>query len=434
MGLGRFGGGIDTALWAAKNAKKVIATDLSGQEKLAWAVEKLGSLPNVELRLGEHITEDFRSADVVIVNPAVPPDNKFLQIARQSGAIITSQMRLFFKLCPAVKIGVTGANGKSTTTALTAHLLRAGAGKPDTNYANVWLGGNLGNQPLLEIVERIAPDDLVVLEISSFQAEQLAEDKTAPNVMLITNLAPNHLDRHGTFENYCAAKENLFRYQPAGAISIFNEEDEITQSWYEKYCKDKNRKCLLYHPRQVLQDYVELFKLPGRANLSNLAGALQIAGQFSVPADALRQAVGSFVSLPHRLEFVAEKHGVKYYNDSIATTPESTIVALEAFDCPIILIAGGYDKKLPFAELGKKISGRAKAVILIGATAQKIAAEVCPPAGKYFANTLENAILKAQSLAQKGDVVVMSPACASYDMFENFEHRGAVFREFVKNM
>jgi UDP-N-acetylmuramoylalanine--D-glutamate ligase len=246
MGLGRFGGGLDAAQFAARRAGRVIVTDLAPQEKLADSVRQLQGFANIEFHLGGHDPADFEQADIVIANPAVPPNNAFLEIARRKGRLVTSQMGVFFQLCPARIVGITGANGKSTTTALTAHLLdHAGDERP---FGKVWLSGNIGDQPLLTILDQIVPDDVVVLEISSFQVEQLSDLHEAPHVALLTNLTPNHLDRYGTFEAYCAAKEGLFKYQRldtgSPAVSIFNAEDPIACQWFDKYNGQPSRRCV----------------------------------------------------------------------------------------------------------------------------------------------------------------------------------------------
>ncbi|MCK5226491.1 MAG: hypothetical protein KAQ89_07200, partial [Planctomycetes bacterium] len=239
MGLGMFGGGVDAAKFAAKNNAKVVVTDKNKPEKLQKSLNQLEDFTNIEFHLGGHNKADFEKADIIIVNPAVNPNNEFLQIARKKNKLITSQINIFFELCRATIIGITGANGKSTTAALSTHLLTQYAirnpvlsGVEGTQYENVWLGGNIGNQPLLDVIEKIKADDIVVLELSSFQLKQLAEIKKAPQIALITNITPNHLDRHKTFESYCAAKENIFKFQSLNsnrpAVSIFNAEDKIT--------------------------------------------------------------------------------------------------------------------------------------------------------------------------------------------------------------
>jgi UDP-N-acetylmuramoylalanine--D-glutamate ligase len=502
MGLGRFGGGVDVSKFAANAGAKVIVTDLLTKQKLSDSISQLGEFPDIEYHLGSHSKADFLQADIIVANPAVHPDNDFLQLARKHNKFVTSQINIFFQLCPATIIGITGANGKSTTTALTAHLLRgtmddgrrtsdelviASEAKQsqttqyairNTQYETVWLSGNIGNEPLLTILNQIKANDLVVLELSSFQLEQLvlrseilrrvalAQIQSAvggPNVALLTNLTPNHLDRYGTFADYCAAKENIFKLQQLDrnnpAVSIFNAEDEIAGEWFEKYKCDTGpqgtgRICIKFSADDISRDIRDNFTLPGRANLSNLAGAVSIAKLFGADDERIKNALATFKALPHRLEFVQRIKGVRWYNDSKATTPQSAIAALEAFDEPMILIAGGYDKHLPFDELGQKIAEKAKAAILIGQTAEKIAEAIksaitslrVRQGGRSNLNkrdtryeirdtrvkivkSLDEAVELANRLAVSGDVVLLSPACASYDMFENFEQRG---REFVR--
>ena len=443
MGLGRFGGGVDAARFAAQAGARVLVTDLATQEQLGDSIEQLRGLGNVELHLGRHEPDDFATADVVVVNPAVPPDNEFLRIARGHDRLITSQIELFFQMCPAQTVGITGANGKSTTTALAAHLLekaprRSGAAACE----KVWLSGNIGNRPLLASLDQIGPRDVAVLELSSFQLEQLARIRIGPRIALLTNLTPNHLDRHGTFEAYCAAKENIFRLQRCDrnvpAVSIFNADDPIASRWHDKYAQQAGRLCVKYSADEVSDEIRESFALPGRANLSNLAGAIAVARQFGMTDRAIAGTLPGFKALPHRLELVAVKSGVRWYNDSIATTPQSAIVALEAFEEPKIIIAGGYDKKLPFDELGETIARRARAAVLMGETADKIAAAiraaVSDPSEPRIerASSLAQAVDIAARLADPGDVVLLSPACASYDMFDNFQQRGRMFADLVR--
>jgi len=358
--------------------------------------------------------------------------------------MVISQVGLFFQLCPARIIGITGANGKSTTTTLTAHLLeRARPPASPRAYEKVWLSGNIGDRPLLTILDQIGPRDLVVLEISSFQVEQLAEVRKAPHVSLLTNLTPNHLDRYGTFEAYCAAKEGIFQFQPldaeSPAVSIFNSEDKIASAWYQKYRRQGGRTCLTFSADDVSSEIRADYALPGRANLSNLAAAMAIARRFGVSDRSIKDCLPDFKALPHRLELVGDANGIRWYNDSKATTPEGTMVALAAFECPKILIAGGYDKHIPFDELGGKIAQSTKAVILIGQTAGKIADAIAAASGNSradvrFAGSLAEAVELAGRLAVPGDVVLLSPACASYDMFENYQERGRLFAQLVQRV
>ena len=455
MGLGRFGGGVDVARFAHNAGAKVIVTDLVSSVQLSDSMDRLRDLDGIEFHLGSHAPADFEQAEIIVVNPAVPGDNKFLKIARQANRFITSQISIFFELCPARIIGITGANGKSTTTALTAHLLKNTSHEPRaTSYEHVWLSGNIGNQPLLTALDQINPDDLVVLELSSFQLEQLAEIQKAPDVALLTNLTPNHLDRYGTFENYCAAKENIFKHQKLNndhlAVSIFNAEDKIAAEWFEKYKNDAGRTCIKFSAEDVSDEFRNCYALPGRANLSNLAAAMAIAKYFGTEDDQIKHCLPEFKALPHRLELVEEIRGVRWYNDSKATTPEGAITALDAFEKPIVIIAGGYDKNLPFDKLGEKIAQKAKAAILIGQTAPKIAEAIkehkqlriekrvtsheSRATKTEIANSLAEAVQLANQLAVTGDVVLLSPACASYDMFENYEQRGKEFCELVRQI
>jgi len=439
MGLGRFGGGVDTAKFACQAGAKVTITDLALREQLSDSISQLAEFPDIEYHLGSHTSADFEQADIIIVNPAVPGNNEYLKIAQRCNKFITSQISIFFELCPATIIGITGANGKSTTSALTAHLLRSASDR------HIWLSGNIGNEPLLTVIEEIKSDDLVVLELSSFQIEQLAQIQKAPQVALLTNLTPNHLDRYGTFIDYCNAKEGIFKFQSLDennpVVSLFNAEDKISVKWFKKYRSDVGRVCIKFSADDVSEEIRRQFTLPGRANLSNLAAAVAIAKYFGIKDEQIKKCLPKFKALPHRLELVAEIGGVKWYNDSKATTPQSAITAIEAFEQPIIIIAGGYDKGIAFDELGEKITQKAKAAILIGQTARKIAEAIEKKLATEvtektkgsikikFAGSLDEAIKLANRLSKSGDVVLLSPACASYDMFDNFEHRG---REFIK--
>ena len=443
MGLGRFGGGVDVAKFACGADAKVIITDLASAEQLSCSTEQLEEFAEIEYHLGSHNLGDFEQADIIVVNPAVAPDNEFLQIARQHNKFITSQINIFFELSAATIIGITGATGKSTTTALTAHLLRAEVGQEKFKYRKVWLSGNIGNEPLLVALDEIRADDLVVLELSSFQTEQLAQTAKGPKAALLTNLTPNHLDRYGTFAGYCAAKENIFKFQELDknfpAVSIFNAEDKVGAEWFEKYKREAGRICIKFSADDVSEEIRDKFSLPGRANLSNLAAAIAIARHFGIENKWIENCLLEFKTLPHRLELVAQIDGVCWYNDSKATTPEGAIAALEAFKKkPKIIIAGGYDKNLPFDQLGEKIARNAKAAILMGQTAEKIAdaierklstAVTENPIKIEVVDSLAEAVDLARRLAVSGDVVLLSPGCASYDMFDNFQHRG---QEFVK--
>ena len=275
MGLGVFGGGVDSAKFAARFAKKVIITDKADEKKLADSIKELQQFKNIEFHIGGHNIKDFTEADVIIVNPAVDEANPYIDAAKTKNKLITSQMEIFFQLCPAKIVAITGSNGKSTTTALTAHLLK------NIKNGKVFLSGNIGNRPLLETLDKIKSNDIVVLEISSFQLEQLARIKKSPYVGCITNIAPNHLDRHKTMENYCNAKENILRFQKADDVAILNAYDEKCLEWFKKY-KKTARNCFLFDREKLDSRLTAAFKLPGKANRENLAAAVTIAHHFGL--------------------------------------------------------------------------------------------------------------------------------------------------------
>ncbi|MCP4451487.1 MAG: UDP-N-acetylmuramoyl-L-alanine--D-glutamate ligase [Planctomycetes bacterium] len=437
MGLGRFGGGADVVRFMAKQGGRVTVTDRASQDALTDSLNQLSDLSGITYHLGNHTWTDFESADLIVVNPAVPPETPFLLRARDLGIAMTTQINLFLALCPATVVGITGANGKSTTTALCAHLLKYARDTRSVPFGQVWLGGNIGHHPLLTHVADMRPEDVVILELSSFQTEWL--DQTGVHVALLTNLTPNHLDRHKTFDAYCDAKERLFQTQALSASrhgqSLFCADDPVGQQWHAKYQGQEHRSCSMYSADHVPDRLKRACRLPGRANLTNLAGALAIAGHLGVPEESLVEAIQVFKPLAHRLELVEERRGVRWFNDSIATTPESVMVALEAFEGGRILIAGGYDKGIPFDVLARAIVSQVKAVILMGQTGQSLrhAIKVCDPGFEpiVVVKTLEEAVVTANSLADSGDAVLLSPACASYDMFDNFQDRGDQFKQCV---
>lgn len=443
MGLGGFGGGAAVTRYLVSKGARVTVTDMRDGKELLKSIESLNGL-DVRFKLGGHDDEDFTEADIVIVNPAVPPHSKFLDIARKAGVALDTEMNLFFKLCRAPILGVTGSNGKSTTTALAAAML-------ENSGRAVRLGGNLGRS-LLEEAESIAPDECVVLELSSFQLERLAWIGRAPDVGVILNLTPNHLDWHGTMKAYANAKKNMLRFQGAGDAIVLNREDPEVSSWeaeargrvygYSEAAFNGNGGWLEDDAIIISTDGrderigLDGFKLPGMHNRLNATAAATGATLMGATPDGIKAALQSFTALPHRLEFVAEVKGVRYYNDSVATTPESTITALRSFNAPKILIAGGYDKKLPFDRMAAEAAS-AKIVILIGASADKIEdalAKISAPVKRIRAGEFEEAVRRAANSAEPGDVVLLSPGCASYDMFRNFEQRGEIFRKLVKEL
>lgn len=448
MGLGLFGGGVAIARFLAKHGARVTVTDLKDEKKLASSIDKIRST-GARLVLGRHDEKDFADADIVIVNPAVPKESPFLKLARDKGIRLETEMNLFFKLCPAPIIGITGSNGKTTTTTLTGEMLK-------TLGRTVYVGGNIGS-PLIERVEEITKDDLVVLELSSFQLEDLRPLSRSPRGSIVTNIAPNHLDRHKTMENYIAAKKAIIDFQSPSDFCVLNALDETLVKW----ASTAKSRVMQFSSRgavdkgawldgEVLRYDIngahgeicrrEDILLPGIFNVENYLAASCAALALGVRPEAIRDVARSFRGVPHRLEMFLEKNGVRYYNDSIATTPESVIAALDALKGPIVLIAGGYDKKVSLAEVSRKIAQRCKAVVLIGVIAPLIKAELAKPENSSPVRVFEEgadfeaAVKRAIALAEPGGCVLLSPATASYDMFVNFEERGEKFKSLVRSL
>lgn len=446
-GLGTFGGQVAAAKYFAARGAAVTVTDTKPAEALAESIHALEGL-DVKLVLGRHEREDFTEADLVVASPAIPETSAFLEAAAEAGVPITHEMDIFFELCRAPIIGVTGSNGKSTTTALLAHILRKAleaAGGP-----RVWLGGNIGRSLLLE-TPGIAPDDIVVLELSSFQLDDLGEVGHSPHGAVVTNLSPNHLDRHGTFENYARAKRKITLFQGSGDFLVLNADDENLAGWEETAAQvsffgaeascGKNGVFVSGRSLVSITDGARVrtgvpdgWRPVGQHNLLNLAAACAVAGRMGVSLATAAAAAGDFEPLSHRLEHVATVAGIEFYNDSIATTPESTSAALKSFSAPVILIAGGYDKSVDLGAFAEGTGRAVKALVVIGATGEAIAAAAAranPGLPVLKASGMREAVGKAFTAAAAGDVVLLSPACASYDMFVNFEQRGEVFRQEV---
>lgn len=405
--------------------------------------EQYGALTalGVSLSLGEGYLDEL-TEDVIFRTPGLHPFHPSLCAARARGSVVTSEMELFFEVCPCPIIGITGSDGKTTTTTLTYEILkRAGH--------TVHLGGNIG-KPLLPEVNEIAPDHLAVVELSSFQLMNMHH---SPAVAAITNLTPNHLDYHKTFEEYVDAKTAIYKFQQAGDRLILNWDDEVTHgltldpasapTWTSKttepetgvYRRADGTICVSENgARRELLHESEI-RIPGAHNVYNLMMAAAIV-QGLASDDDIRAVAREFGGVEHRIEFVREKDGVKYYNDSIASSPTRTIAGLNSFAEKLILIAGGYDKHIPYDVLGEPICAHVKTLVLTGATAPKIRAcvENAAAAEKPVileAADLAEAVKLAAAHAQPGDVVMMSPASASFDCFKNFMERGDLFKKLV---
>jgi len=451
MGLGLFGGGRGAARLLAERRARLTVTDLRSAAKLAPSLDALADLP-VTYRLGRHEADDFTDADLVVASPAVPRDNAYLRAARQAAVPVTSPMNMFLALCPAPVAAVTGSNGKSTTTALLAAMLRACGRK-------TWLGGNIGVS-LLPSVQRIDPDDAVVLELSSFQLEDATALEWSPHVGIVTNLTPNHLDRHGTMHAYAEAKRCLVGFQGPQDFAVLNARSDVLQDWARRGVAGRllwfdsqpepgrlpdgvsliaDRLVWRAGPRHEVLCAREDIPLLGMHNAENVMAAAAGACCLGAGSRAVREALSTFVGLEHRLELVGEFRGMRFYNDSDSTTPAAAVAAVRSFNGPVTLIAGGSDKKLDLAPVAREAALGAEALITMGQTGPVIAQrarEESAYTGRSLlvreARTLNQAVSAAAELSMPGTTVLFSPACASYDMFENCDQRGTTFKELVR--
>ena len=425
---------------------KVTVCDRAPREKVCEQAAELESL-GANLCLGENYLDKIHKYDVIFRTPGLSPNTPQLQKAVSRGAELTSEMELFFRVCPCRIIAVTGSDGKTTTTTLISEFLKA------AGY-NVFVGGNIG-KPLLPDVAGMSTSDVAVIELSSFQLMTMSQ---SPHVAVLTNLSPNHLDYHHTMEEYTKAKMNIYCHQTAQDRAIFNYDNDITRS----LSKTAASQTMLFSRRVKLEEHgvylrdetiwltnhmgsrevlpLNMIRLPGQHNVENYMAAIAAVDGL-VPDKCVRAVAQQFSGVEHRMEFVRELDGARWYNDSIGTSPTRTIAGLNCFKEKVILIAGGYDKQIPFDGLGEEITKHVKQLILTGDTAQKISAAVAA-APDFDAETLTvhlvddlgQAVDLARDVSQDGDVVMLSPACAAFDRFKNFMERGEVFKRLVSEL
>ena len=458
MGLGRFGGGVGVSRWLVDQGASVTVTDLASADELTDSIRALDGAP-VRYRLGGHDLSDLERCELLVVNPAVDKAaSSFFCEAAARGIPWTTENNLFLERCPALIVGVTGSVGKSTTTAMIGAILEAAARRPGWEYGRVWIGGNIGRS-LLPSLADMTSRDVVVLEQSSFQLEDAAALRRSPHVALLTNFRPNHLDRHGTMEAYADAKRNILRHQRAGDTAILPPAAlasgfessiapgvrmvrfDVTAAGELRVGPQGGAAADAPAPSAATATWAApvrpVLRVPGEHNLWNAAAAIAVSDTLGVPRETALAALGEFAGLAHRLEFVREFEGVRYFNDSKATTPEAAMTALEAFIAPVVALCGGCDKGIPFDELGRRLAARATAVVCFGAVRERIHDAVRSARGSAVRPILEcvpdlrGAVIRARRLAPPGGVVLLSPACASYDEFRNYEHRGETFRRIV---
>ena len=415
---------------------QVTGCDKTPREKLDGEVLELEKA-GCTLHVGEDYLDGVE-ADVVFRTPGMHPANPAIQALVSRGAQVTSEMEVFFEVCPCTILAVTGSDGKTTTTTLISEMLKA-EGK------TVWLGGNIGT-PLLPLVRQMQPSDFAVVELSSFQ---LMDMKRSPARAVITNLAPNHLDIHKDMAEYVQAKTNIFRYQDESGILILNADNPITAAFRGNgktlfFSRQKEADVCLEddvicrHGEKVLKTSEIL--IPGVHNVENYMAAIAMVDGL-VSDETIRQVARTFGGVEHRIELVRVKDGVRFYNDSIASSPSRTIAGLRSFPEKVILIAGGYDKHIPYDVLGPEICAHVKKLFLGGATGEKIRQAVisCPeydPKALEITDcgSFEPAVRAAAAAAKAGDVVLMSPASAAFDQFKNFMGRGDFYKKLVKEL
>jgi UDP-N-acetylmuramoylalanine--D-glutamate ligase len=451
MGLGLFGGGTGAAKFWASIGSTVTVTDLRSADELAPSIKELQDV-KCKFVLGEHRKEDFLNADVVVVNPAVKPSNEYLQLATEAGALITTEIGTAFRMIHGPLFGVTGSNGKSTTTSLLGHIIKCAE-------SDTLIGGNIGGS-LLQALKTHRPGAPVVMELSSFQLYYLARQRLSPPVAIITNLSPNHLDWHKDLVDYYEAKRNILRFQWPDDLAVLNAEDPVLRKWAEEcsqrialYAYDdpdwpnaafiREGKVIVRMAGKEREAFaLSGLKLPGRHNIMNALAATIASYMYLDTTAFIKEGIRSFKGLRHRLELVCLIKGKSFYNDSIATTPESAIAALNSFDNPKVIIAGGYDKGTEFTSLAEEILKNAAGAVLIGDTALKIKNELIKINGSddftdiniKEASSLEEAVKMSYEICPEGGVILLSPACASYDMFTNFQQRGDEFCRIVKEL
>lgn len=446
--LGAARQGLALAKYTARHGAHVIITDQKAADQLGAAMESVKEI-EPEWVCGGHPLSLLDRADMICVTGGADLQIPFLKAAREKNIPIWNDAAIFLHEVKNPIVAITGSSGKTTTTTLVGRMAQAAAG-PDQK---VWVGGNIGF-PLMSFIDDIQPDDLVVLELSSFQLELV---KNSPHVAAILNITPNHLDRHGTMENYTAAKANIMLYQNADDIAVLFRENEI--SWDQRrICRgklvsfgfeepDPAEECAVYLKGKEITlrcagtDHpimnTDMILLRGRHNVCNVMAACAISYAAGFSFEAMRAGVDGFRGVPHRLQWVRKYHGADWYNDSIATAPERTMAALHSYEEPMVILLGGRDKKLPWGDLAAELQKKAHCVVLFGEAAglieQALKEAQTPDGPKVIrCERLEEAVQAAARECRAGDVVLLSPGGTSYDAFINFEERGDKFTEWVK--
>ena len=444
VGLGK--SGVASALFLKARGARVTVSDTKSGDELRNEIPALLD-HGITVETGGHGERTFRGQDLIVVSPGVPVDAPLLVQARAMGEAVIGEIELAAQFLPGPILAITGSNGKTTTTTLTGEILTAG-GLPTL------VGGNIGT-PAISLAERAKPETVIVLEVSSFQLETIQTFR--PKIAVVLNVTPDHLDRHRTFEAYVDAKARIFENQRGDDFAVLNEDDPTCVGmaartraqvfWFSRQKEVKQGawvregNILFRDGRKNAQREIMLVSeipLKGAHNLENVLAAVCAGALMGCAPEKIWQAVRDFKAVEHRLEFVATIRGVDYYNDSKATNVDATIKALESFPGNIHLILGGKDKGSDYSVLNELLRQRVKRVYTIGAAAAKIESQIVSPKSGgvevVHAETLENAVRKANAVAEAGDVVLLAPACASFDQFKNYEQRGQMFKEIVRRL
>jgi UDP-N-acetylmuramoylalanine--D-glutamate ligase len=442
VGLGK--SGVASALFLKAHGAQVTVSDTKSGDELRNEIPVLLD-HGITVETGGHGERTFRGQDFIVVSPGVPMDTPALVQARSLGEAVIGEVELAAQFLPGPIVAITGSNGKTTTTTLTGEILTA-SGFP------ALVGGNIGT-PAISLVERAQPETAIVLEISSFQLETIKTFR--PKVAVILNVTPDHLDRHRTFGAYVNAKARIFENQTSADFAVLNEDDPTCVSlasrtraqvfWFSRQKEVKQGAWvregnIVIREGQQQREIMLASEIPlkGAHNLENVLAAVCASALMGCAPEKIRPAVRDFKAVEHRLEFVATIRGVDYYNDSKATNVDATIKAMESFPANIHLILGGKDKGSDYSVLNDLLRQRVKRVYTIGAAAEKIESQIVSSKSggpeTVHAETLENALRKANAAAQPGDVVLLAPACASFDQFKNYEQRGQVFKEIVRKL
>ncbi len=446
--LGAARQGLALARWLVKHEAIVTLSDKRSDAELASARMTLSGLP-IHWALGGHPIELLDHADVLCLSGGIPLNLPIVNAALQHGIPLSNDTQFFMGAVPCKTIGITGSAGKTTTTALVGQMAK------DAHSDKAYIGGNIGD-PLINYVDEMNPTDIAVLEISSFQLEQLT---ISPNVASILNITPNHLDRHGTMEAYTAAKARILEFQSSRDIAVLGRDDAGAWNLRNKvkgklhsfgFSKIDEDAAGTYFDDGILYLYEHRVDIPllrrdqiqlrGDHNVSNVLAAFAIGHAAGFPLDAMLTATEEFRGVPHRLEFVRELRGVSWYNDSIGTAPERTMAAIRSFDEPLVLLLGGRDKDLPWNDLANLVHQRVDHVVIFGEASEKINKAVTIDGSTKRPFTLDRvehlheAILRASEVAEPGDVVLLSPGGTSFDEFKDFEERGEQFRLWVQKL